>query len=56
MIRLQNGSYSNEGRIEVYCNGQWGSICSAGFSSSAANTVCRQLGYSGHNGYNHLKL
>ena len=24
MIRLLGGNYSNEGRIEVYCNGQWG--------------------------------
>ena len=22
IIRLQGGSYSNEGRVEVYCNGQ----------------------------------
>ena len=23
MIRLQGGDYSNQGRVEVYCNGQW---------------------------------
>uniref|UniRef100_A0A1X7T643 SRCR domain-containing protein n=1 Tax=Amphimedon queenslandica TaxID=400682 RepID=A0A1X7T643_AMPQE len=45
MVRLQGGYYSNEGRVEVYCNGQWGTICSIGFSASDANTICRQLGY-----------
>ena len=45
MIRLQGGDYSNEGRVEVYCNGQWGTICSTGFGYTDANTICRQLGY-----------
>ena len=45
MIRLQGGDYSNEGRVELYCNGQWGTICSNGFDSTDANTLCRQLGY-----------
>uniref|UniRef100_A0A1X7T595 SRCR domain-containing protein n=1 Tax=Amphimedon queenslandica TaxID=400682 RepID=A0A1X7T595_AMPQE len=45
MVRLQNGDYSNEGRVEVYCNGQWGTICSDGFDSTDANTLCKQLGY-----------
>ena len=45
MVRLQGGDYSNEGLVEVYCNGQWGTICSTGFSTSDANTICRQLGY-----------
>ena len=56
MIRLQGGSYSNEGRVEVYCNGQWGTICDDGFGSTDANAVCRQLGYSGYNTYNSLNL
>ena len=45
MIRLQGGNYSNEGRVEVYCNGQWGTICSTGFDYTDANTLCKQLGY-----------
>uniref|UniRef100_A0A1X7T127 SRCR domain-containing protein n=1 Tax=Amphimedon queenslandica TaxID=400682 RepID=A0A1X7T127_AMPQE len=45
MVRLQDGDYSNEGRVEVYCNGQWGTICSDGFDSTDANTLCKQLGY-----------
>ena len=54
MIRLQEGSYSNQGRAEVYCNGQWGTICDDGFSSNEAKIVCRQLGYNSFYNYNHL--
>ena len=54
MIRLQDGDYSNEGRVEVYCNGQWGTICNSGFDSTDANTLCRQLGYDSYYKYNHL--
>ena len=56
MIRLQGGDFSNQGRVEVYCNGQWGTICNAGFDSSDATTLCRQLGYDGYFTYNHLDL
>ena len=45
MIRLQDGDYSNEGRVEVYCNGQWGTICSDGVDSYDAATLCKQLGF-----------
>ena len=48
MIRLQGGNYSNQGRVEVYCNGQWGTICDDGFDSTDANTICKQLGYGGY--------
>ena len=54
MIRLQGGSYSNEGRVEVYCNGQWGTICDDGFSSTEAKLICKQLGYTDFVDYNHL--
>ena len=56
MIRLQGGNYSNQGRVEVYCNGQWGTICDNGFGSNDANTICKQLGYSGYIRYAHLNL
>ena len=56
MIRLQGGNYSNEGRVEVYCNGQWGTICDDGFSSTDAQTICKQLGYNSYYNYDHLAL
>uniref|UniRef100_A0A1X7UFK0 SRCR domain-containing protein n=1 Tax=Amphimedon queenslandica TaxID=400682 RepID=A0A1X7UFK0_AMPQE len=56
MIRLQGGYYSNEGRVELYCNGQWGTICNNGFDSTDANTLCRQLGYDTYYKYNNLSI
>ena len=56
MIRLQGGIYFNQGRVEVYCNGQWGTICDDGFGSTDAQTICKQLGYNSYYNYDHLSL
>jgi deleted-in-malignant-brain-tumors protein 1 len=47
MIRLQDSNqYSNEGFIQIYCNGQWGTIClDFDNSSTTASSICYQLGY-----------
>ena len=56
MIRLQGGNFSSQGRVEVYCNGEWGTICDDGFGSTDANTICKQLGYTGYVRYDYLTL
>lgn len=43
-LRLMDGS-ANEGRLEVYINGAWGTICHDGFSNRDAKVACRQLGF-----------
>jgi hypothetical protein len=47
MVRLQDGYYSNQGRVEVYCNEGWTTIChnDGELNEFTAETICNQLGY-----------
>ncbi|CAC5422941.1 HMCN [Mytilus coruscus] len=44
-LRLVGGNYPEKGRLEIYHNSTWGTICDDGFETPDATVACRQLGY-----------
>lgn len=50
-LRLVQGDATSEsfsaGRLEIFIDSVWGSICADSFGMTAANVACRQLGYQG---------
>jgi len=44
-VRLNGGRDPRKGRLEVYHNGTWRSICRDAFSDAAARVVCHMLGF-----------
>ena len=42
-VRLQDGPNEMEGRVEVFYNGIWGSLCN--IDQFEAQVICRQLGF-----------
>ncbi|XP_030834240.1 deleted in malignant brain tumors 1 protein isoform X1 [Strongylocentrotus purpuratus] len=44
-VRLGDGRSRNEGRVEVFYNTSWGTLCGAGWGLREADVVCRMLGF-----------
>ncbi|XP_046565328.1 uncharacterized protein LOC124274041 [Haliotis rubra] len=47
LITLVDGQNVNEGRVEIYHKGQWGTICNTSLGHTDASAICRHLGYLG---------
>jgi hypothetical protein len=44
-VRLADGNSVHEGRVEIFHNGQWGSVCDDSWTLEDAQVVCHQLGF-----------
>ena len=43
-VRLSDGPSRTSGRVEMFINGQWGTVCDDHWGTGSSTVLCRQLG------------
>ena len=54
-LRLVDGEAPHQGRLEIWHEGRWGTICDDDWGTPSTLVACRQLGYSGAFGFSSAK-
>ena len=44
-LRLVDGPDDKSGRVEIYREGKWGTVCDDQFGREEAQVICKSLGY-----------
>lgn len=44
-VRTSSSDYTSSGVLEIYINNEWGNVCGSRFNKQAADSACRQMGY-----------
>ena len=45
LVRLVNGPDDRSGRVEIYREGEWITVCDYSFGREEAQVICRSLGF-----------
>ena len=55
-LRLSSSVSASAGRIDIYYNGVWGTVCDDSFGSTDADVACRQLGFASASRYGNVGI
>ena len=53
-VQLIDGPSINEGRLQIYYNNEWGTVCDDRWGLDEASVVCKSLGFPGADGHKYL--